>query len=45
MEKGDVLEVDIEAGTIKILKAGEVMQAEKTPWIFLDIFHQGGMVD
>ncbi len=44
VEKGDELEVDIEAGTIKILKTGEVLQAEETPWILLDIYHQGGMV-
>lgn len=42
--KGDELEVDIEAGTIKILKTGETLQAEETPWILLDIYHQGGML-
>lgn len=44
VEKGDELEVDIEAGTIKILKTGEVLQAEETPWILLDIYRQGGML-
>jgi len=44
VEKGDELEVDIEAGTIKILKTGEVLQAEETPWILLDIYSQGGML-
>jgi 3-isopropylmalate/(R)-2-methylmalate dehydratase small subunit len=42
--KGDELEVDIEAGTIKILKTGEVLRAEETPWILLDIYRQGGML-
>lgn len=44
VEKGDELEVDIEAGTIKILKTGEVLKAEETPWILLDIYRQGGML-
>lgn len=44
VEKGDELEVDIEAGTIKILKTGEVLQAEETPWILLDVYRQGGML-
>jgi 3-isopropylmalate/(R)-2-methylmalate dehydratase small subunit len=44
VEKGDDLEVDIEAGTIKLLKTGETLQAEETPWILLDIYHEGGMV-
>lgn len=44
VEKGDELEVDIEAGTIKNLRTGEMMQAEETPWILLDIYRQGGMV-
>ncbi|OGP58649.1 MAG: hypothetical protein A2162_12075 [Deltaproteobacteria bacterium RBG_13_52_11b] len=44
IEKGDELEVDIEAGTIKILKTGETLKAEETPWILLDIYHQGGML-
>lgn len=44
VEKGDELEVDIEAGTIKIVKTGEVLQAEETPWILLDIYRQGGML-
>ena len=44
VDKGDELEVDIEAGTIKILKRGEILQAEETPRILLDIYSQGGMV-
>ena len=44
VEKGDELEVDVDKGTIKIMKTGEVLQAEETPWILLDIYHQGGMV-
>ena len=44
VEKGDELEVDIEAGTIRILKTGEILQAGETPWILLDIYRQGGMV-
>ncbi|MFC1869335.1 3-isopropylmalate dehydratase [Thermodesulfobacteriota bacterium] len=45
VEKGDELEVDVEVGTIKILKTGEVLQAEETPTILLDIYHKGGMVE
>ena len=44
VEKGDELEVDIEAGTVKILRTEEVVQAEETPRILLDIYSQGGMV-
>ena len=44
VEKGDELEVDVEAGTIKLLKTGETLQAEETPWILLDIYREGGMV-
>jgi 3-isopropylmalate/(R)-2-methylmalate dehydratase small subunit len=42
--KGDELEVDVETGAIKLLKTGEMLQAEETPWILLDIFRQGGML-
>ena len=42
--KGDEIEVDVESGAIKIMKTGEVLQAEETPWILLDIFRQGGML-
>lgn len=44
VKKGDEIEVDIEAGTIKNMKTGEVMQAEETPWILLEIYRQGGML-
>lgn len=44
VKKGDELEVDVEAGTIKILKTGEVLQAEETPWILLEIYRKGGML-
>ncbi len=44
VKKGDELEVDIEAGTIKNMRTGEAMQAEETPWILLEIYHQGGML-
>ncbi|MFB3885856.1 MAG: 3-isopropylmalate dehydratase [Thermodesulfobacteriota bacterium] len=44
VKKGDELEVDIEAGTIKILRTGEILQAVETPWILLDIYHKGGML-
>lgn len=42
--KGDEIEVDVESGAIKVMKTGEILQAEETPWILLDIFHQGGML-
>ena len=42
--KGDELEVDVEAGTIKVLKTGKLLKAEETPWILLDIYRQGGML-
>ena len=42
--KGDEIEVDVETGAIKALKTGEVLQAEETPWILLEIFRQGGML-
>ena len=42
--KGDEIEVDVEAGTIKLSKTGEVLQAEETPWILLEIYRQGGML-
>ncbi len=29
--KGDEIEVDVEAGTVKIMKTGELVQAKKTP--------------
>ena len=44
VNKGDELEVDVEAGTIKNMRTGEAMQAEETPWILLEIYHQGGML-
>jgi 3-isopropylmalate/(R)-2-methylmalate dehydratase small subunit len=44
VNKGDELEVDVEAGTIKNMRTGEVMQAEETPWILMEIYHQGGML-
>ena len=44
VEKGDELEVDIEKGTIKLLKTGEVLQAEETPWILMEIYQSGGML-
>lgn len=44
VEKGDELEVDIEAGTVHIIKTGEILQAEETPWILHDIYSKGGMV-
>jgi 3-isopropylmalate/(R)-2-methylmalate dehydratase small subunit len=44
VKKGDEIEVDAEAGTIKNLRTGEMMQAEETPWILLDIYRQGGML-
>jgi 3-isopropylmalate/(R)-2-methylmalate dehydratase small subunit len=42
--KGDELEVDVETGKITIVNTGEVLQAEETPAILMDIYHQGGMV-
>jgi 3-isopropylmalate/(R)-2-methylmalate dehydratase small subunit len=42
--KGDAIEVDVETGTIKVLKTGEVLQAEETPSILLEIYRQGGML-
>lgn len=44
VEKGDKLEVDIEKGTIKLVKSGEVLQAEETPWILMEIYKNGGML-
>lgn len=44
VEKGDELEADIEEGTIKISKTGEVLRAQETPWILLDIYRQNGML-
>ncbi len=44
VEKGDEIEVDVETGTIKVLRTGKVLQAEETPWILLDIYRQGGML-
>ncbi len=44
VKKGDELEVDIEAGTIKNLRTGEMLKAEETPWILLEIYRQGGML-
>jgi 3-isopropylmalate/(R)-2-methylmalate dehydratase small subunit len=44
VKKGDELEVDVETGVIKILRTGEVVQAEETPWILLEIYRQGGML-
>jgi 3-isopropylmalate/(R)-2-methylmalate dehydratase small subunit len=45
VEKGDKIEVDVETGTVKLLKTGEVFQAEPTPWILMDIYHKGGMIE
>ena len=45
VDKGDELEVDVETGTVKILKTGEVLQSEETPPILLDIYHKGGMLE
>ena len=42
--KGDELEVDVESGTILILRTGETLQAEETPWILLEIYQKGGML-
>lgn len=44
VKKGDELEVDIEAGIVKILRTGEVVRAEETPEILLDIYRHGGMI-
>lgn len=45
VNKGDEIEVDVEAATVKLLRTGEVLQAEPTPWILLDIYHAGGMLE
>jgi 3-isopropylmalate/(R)-2-methylmalate dehydratase small subunit len=45
VEKGDELEVDIEKGSIKILRTGEVLQAGETPAILLEISGAGGMLE
>jgi len=45
VEKGDELEVDIEKGTVKILKTGEVLAAGDTPEILLEIYYKGGMLE
>ena len=42
--KGDEIEVDVESGAIKIIKTGESVQADETPWILLEIYRQGGML-
>jgi len=45
VEKGDELEVDVEQGTIKILKTGEVLKTDETPAILLEIYRAGGMLE
>ncbi len=42
--KGDEIEVDVETGTIKVLKTGDILRAEETPSILLEIYRQGGML-
>ncbi len=44
VSKGDEIEVDVEKGTIMVVKTGEVLKAEETPAILLDIYRQGGML-
>ena len=45
VEKGDELEVDIEQGTIKILKTGEILKTDETPAILMEIYRAGGMLE
>jgi len=45
VQKGDELEVDIEKGSIKILRTEEVLQAGETPAILLEISQAGGMLE
>ena len=43
-EKGDEIEVDIDAGLVRVVKTGEVLKCEEIPWILKDIYKAGGMV-
>lgn len=43
-EKGDDIEVDIDAGLVRVVKTGEVLKCEETPWILQDIYKAGGML-
>ena len=44
VNKGDSLEVNVEQGLIT-LPSGEVLQCEPTPWMLMDVYHAGGMLE
>jgi len=44
VEEGDVLEVDIAAGTLRVERTGETLQAAPTDPFLLDMLRAGGLI-